>query len=66
MDSLIIYPDGTDKPGLSIPIANGFVGRVVSAVSDVNIPDAQRVAEILNRRAAPVAEVVKALEQEAR
>ena len=48
MSSLIIYPDGTDKPGLEIPTANGFVSRVVSAVADANIPDAERVAKTLN------------------
>lgn len=48
MDSLTIYPDGTNKPGLNILTANGFVSRVVSAVSDVNIPDAVRAAKLLN------------------
>lgn len=48
MSSLIIYPDGTDKPGLEIPTANAFVSRVVSAVADANIPDAERVAKTLN------------------
>ena len=48
MDSLIVYPDSTDQPGVEFRVANGFVSRVVSAVADVNIPDAERVCAILN------------------
>ncbi len=48
MDSIVIYPDGTDKPGVEIPTENGFVARVVSAVAEMSIPDAERVAKILN------------------
>lgn len=49
MDALlIVYPDGTDKPGVEFPVANGFVARVVSAVADANIPDAEHVCAILN------------------
>jgi uncharacterized protein YlaI len=48
MDSLITYPNGTDQPGVTIPTINGFVSRVVSAVACENIPDAERVAKILN------------------
>lgn len=50
MDKLVVYPDGTDKPGVEFPIANGFVARVVGAVAENNIPDAQRVAAILNKK----------------
>jgi hypothetical protein len=46
--ALIVYPNGTDKPGVTFPVANGFVSRVVSAVADVNIPDAEHVCAILN------------------
>lgn len=49
MDTLIIYPGGPHKPGITFEIANGFVGRVVSAIADNNIPDAERVCEILNK-----------------
>lgn len=47
-DVLIVYPDGTDKPGVEFKCANGFVSRVVSAVAQQNIPDAERVCQILN------------------
>lgn len=46
--NLIVYPDGTDKPGVEFWCANGFVSRVVSAVAEQNIPDAERVCKILN------------------
>ena len=49
MDRLIVYPDGIDQPGEEFKVANGFVSRVVSSVSDNNIPDAHRVAKILNK-----------------
>jgi hypothetical protein len=48
MDTLIAYPDGTRQPGVSFSTANGFVARVVSAVAEDNIPDAERVCKILN------------------
>jgi hypothetical protein len=48
MDTLIVYPEGTGEPGVSFPTANGFVARVVSAVAEDNIPDAERVCKILN------------------
>jgi hypothetical protein len=48
MDSLITYANGTDQPGITIPTANGFVSRVVSAVVDQNLIDGIRVAKILN------------------
>jgi hypothetical protein len=48
MDTLTVYPDGTREPGISFPTANGFVARVVSAVAEDNIPDAERVCKILN------------------
>lgn len=46
--TLIVYPAETHEPGVEIPVFNGFVSRVVSAVAEHNIPDAQRVATILN------------------
>lgn len=52
MDTLTVYPDGTDKLGVSFSVANGFVSRCVSAIADVNIPDAQMAADILNRAVA--------------
>lgn len=45
---LIVYPDGTDQPGVEFRCANGFVSRAVGAVAEVNIPDAERVCAILN------------------
>ena len=51
MDKLVVYPDGPGYPGVEIPVANGFVARVVGAVAENNIPDAKRVADILNREA---------------
>lgn len=48
MDSLVVYPDGTDKPGVEFPVANGFVSRVVSAVAEANIGGADKVCAILN------------------
>jgi hypothetical protein len=48
MDTLIVYPDGSREPGVTFPTANGFVARVVSAVAEDNIPDAERVCKILN------------------
>jgi translation initiation factor 1 (eIF-1/SUI1) len=47
-ERLIIFPDGPDHP-VAIPIANGFVQRIVSAVSGYDVTDAQRVATILNK-----------------
>lgn len=52
MDKLIVYPDGTDKPGETFDVANGFVSRVVGAVADVNIPDAHEACKILNAHVA--------------
>ena len=55
LNKLGIYPDGTydenGKPNepLLIPVANGFVSRCVSAISNNNIPDAEHAAEILNK-----------------
>jgi hypothetical protein len=51
MDKLMIYPDGTDKPGVVFDVADGFVSRVVSAVAERNLPDARRVAKLLNELA---------------
>ena len=51
MDKLIVYPEGTDEPGVEFEVANGFVARVVAAVANNNIPDAERVAKILNKEA---------------
>lgn len=48
MSGLVVYPEGTDRPGVEFRCANGFVCRVVSAVADVNIPDAEKVCAILN------------------
>jgi hypothetical protein len=48
MDKLMIYPYGTDKPGVVFDVADGFVSRVVSAVAERNLPDAHRVAKLLN------------------
>ncbi len=61
-DVLIVYPDGTDKPGVSFKCANGFVSRVVSAVAENNIPDAERVCEILNRHEEGLA-IIEALDE---
>jgi len=47
-EQLIVYPDGTDKPGYGFRVANGFVSRVVSAVAGENLGDADEVARILN------------------
>lgn len=53
--TLIVYPDGTDKPGVEFKCANGFVSRVVSAIANSDqmgcLADARRVCEILNREA---------------
>lgn len=46
--TLVVYPNGTDQPGVEFKCANGFVSRVVSAVAAQNIPDAERVCQILN------------------
>ena len=50
MQSLIVYPEGSDS--ITIPVANGFVSRVVSSIANSDqmgcIPDAERVAKILN------------------
>jgi hypothetical protein len=51
MNKLIVYPDGTDQPGYAIEVANGFVARVVGDIAERNIPDAERVAGILNHEA---------------
>lgn len=54
MDTLLVYPDQDTDPemkGVEIPVFNGFVSRVVSAVAENNIPDARRVARILNKDA---------------
>jgi hypothetical protein len=48
MDKLIEYPDGTDQPGVEFEVANGFVARVVGDIAERNIPDAEKVAAILN------------------
>lgn len=63
MDSLITYPDGIDKPGVEIPTFNGFVSRIVSAVADNNIPDAERVAKILNAHFLVTSDAEEALGQ---
>jgi len=51
--TLIVYPDGTDKPGVEFSCANGFVSRVVSAVVRGGyfgcVADARAVSGILNR-----------------
>jgi hypothetical protein len=53
--TLIVYPDGTDKPGFEIKCANMFVSRVVSAIANSGqmgcLDDARQVAKILNREA---------------
>lgn len=55
MDTLIVYPNGTDKPGLEFKCANGFVSRVVSAIANSDqmgcLRDAMTVCGILNREA---------------
>lgn len=50
MNSLVVYPDAAGP--VSIPVANGFVSRVVGWVAAENIPDAIRVAKILNAESA--------------
>lgn len=45
MDKLIIHEDGLDH---SYECANGFVQRCVSAVHDVNVADARKLARIMN------------------
>ena len=47
--TLIVYPDGTDKPGVQFKCKSLLVSRIVSAVAHENIPDARVVCEILNR-----------------
>jgi len=49
MDKLIVYGEENEK--IEFEIANGFVGRVVSAVAEYNIPAAERVAKLLNEDA---------------
>ncbi len=49
MERLITYPDGTNNPGEEFKVANGFVSRIVSSVAEDNIPDAHRVAKIINK-----------------
>jgi rubrerythrin len=46
MNTLTVYPDGIAP--VTFQIANGFVGRAVSAIAAENIPDAERTAKILN------------------
>jgi hypothetical protein len=48
---LIVYPDGTSEPGVEFWTANGFVSRCVSAIAEVNLPDAERVCRLLNAEA---------------
>jgi hypothetical protein len=47
--TLVVYPEGVDKPGEEIWCRDGFVSRVVSAVAGENISDAREVAKKLNR-----------------
>lgn len=47
--AIVVYPDGTDQPGVKFATANGFVSRVVAAIAQTNIPDAQTVCDLLNR-----------------
>jgi hypothetical protein len=48
VNKLVVYPEGTDQPGYAIEVANGFVARVVGDIAERNLPDAERVAAILN------------------
>ena len=61
MDKLIVYPDHNDHiDGIEIPVLNGKVSRIVSAVAQDNIPDALWLAEVLNdvyERAGPLADI---------
>ena len=46
---LVVYPYDDDPDfWVGFKCKNGFVSRCVSAVADRNLPDAQRVSEILN------------------
>lgn len=46
MEELVIYSDGGS---IIIPVASGHVQRCVSAIADVNIPDAEWAAKVLNQ-----------------
>jgi len=59
MDKLIVYPDGTNEPSVEFEIANGFVQRCVSSIAEMNIPDAERVARILNRLEDPATAAIE-------
>jgi hypothetical protein len=49
--TLRVYPDGPNEPGVDFKCANGFVTRVVSAVAESNLADADAVCRILNQHA---------------
>jgi hypothetical protein len=50
--TLVVYPDGVDKPGIEIPCKDGFVSQVASAVANSDgfgcIPAAKKAAARLN------------------
>lgn len=48
MNSITIYPHGAGQDGVTIPVKNGMVSRIVSAVGHENVPDAIWLAKILN------------------
>lgn len=50
MNSLVVYQN--DGTSVTIHVANGFVSRVVGWIASENIPDAIRVANILNAESA--------------
>jgi hypothetical protein len=49
---LVVYPHGTDRPGIEIQTRDGFVARCVSAIANSDqsgcIPDAMQAAHRLN------------------